>query len=96
MSKKTELVDKLEAFLIENKSIKTEVFREIYPFLNDIRKQLTLTDVGCSLPSKEEIKQEANKYSDIDGIICADEKWVIDRNESFIDGAEFVVNYKKR
>lgn len=45
MSKKTELVDKLEAFLIENKSIKTETFKEIYPFLNDIRKQLSICNV---------------------------------------------------
>jgi hypothetical protein len=50
MSKKTELLDKLESFLIENKSIKTETFKEIYPFLNDIRKQLTLTDVVERLP----------------------------------------------
>lgn len=54
MSKKTELVDKLEAFLIENKSIKTETLKEIYPFLNDIRKQLTLTDVSqCACTSEE-------------------------------------------
>lgn len=64
--------------------------------VDETEKQLSLNAVGCSLPSKEEIKQEANKYSNIDGIICEDERWVIDRNEAFIDGADFVINYKER
>jgi hypothetical protein len=42
MNDKTEVVDKLERFLIENKNIKLETLKEIYPFLNDIRKQLSI------------------------------------------------------
>jgi len=46
MKDKTEVVDKLERFLIDNKDIKLETLKEIYPFLNDIKKQLSTHVVG--------------------------------------------------
>jgi len=48
MKDKTEVVDKLERFLIDNKDIKLETLKEIYPFLNDIKKQLSIHVVGSS------------------------------------------------
>ena len=56
---------------------------------------LTLTDVVKSLPTKEEINLAANEFSDINGIICEDEYWVIAKNDGFKEGADFVINKLK-
>lgn len=56
---------------------------------------LTLTDVVKSLPTKEEINLAANEFSDINGIICEDEYWVIAKNDGFQEGADFVINKLK-
>jgi len=45
--------------------------------------------------TKDEITLQANKHSDISGVICEDEYLVISKNESFKEGAEFVVNRLK-
>ena len=49
MNNKTEVVDKLERFLIDNKSIKLETMKEIYPFLKEIKEQLSIHVVSKRL-----------------------------------------------
>lgn len=57
-------------------------------YLENKNKQLTLTEVGCSLPSKEEIAIEAERRNPY-------VKHLVDFNngmhEGFIDGADFVL-----
>jgi Na+-translocating ferredoxin:NAD+ oxidoreductase RnfC subunit len=48
MKNETETVDKLERFLIDNKKIDLETLKEIYPFLSEIKKQLSIHVVGSS------------------------------------------------
>ena len=58
-------------------------------------KQLILSGVVKSLPTKEEINLAANECSDINEIICEDEYWVIAKNDGFQEGADFVINKLK-
>tara|TARA_R110002012_G_scaffold270785_1_gene455864 strand:+ start:1340 stop:1630 length:291 start_codon:yes stop_codon:yes gene_type:complete len=60
-----------------------------------LQEQLTLTDVVKSLPNKEEINLAANKCSDVNGIICADEYWIIAKNDGFKEGVEWLINRLK-
>ena len=89
-----DLIPKLKA----NKKIhllKIESLEWELKFLESEKKQLTLTDVRKSLPTKEEINLAANECSDINGIICEDEYWVIAKNDGFKEGADFVINKLK-
>jgi len=94
MDKYTELEKQAQKFLDETDTMQFSTVELLTMFYNH-QEQLRIGGVGCSLPSEEEIKREANKYSDINGIICADENWIIDKHEAFIDGAEFIVNRMK-
>ena len=63
-------------------------FDEFYK--NEI-KALNIPVVVKSLPTEEEINLEANEHSDITGIICPDECWVVAKNDSFKDAANFII-----
>ena len=63
--------------------------------IEHLNKQFSLTGVVKSLPTKEEINLAANEFSDINGIICEDEYWVIAKNDGFKEGADFVINKLK-
>ena len=58
-------------------------------------QQLILSGVVKLFPTKEEINLAANEFSDINGIICEDEYWVIAKNDGFKEGADFVINKLK-
>ncbi len=60
-----------------------------------LEEQLTLTDVVKSLPTEEEINLAANGCSDVNGVICADEYWVIAKNNGFKEGVKWLINRLK-
>ena len=60
-----------------------------------IEEAINFTDSSAELPTKEEINLAANECSDINGIICEDEYWVIAKNDGFKEGADFVINKLK-
>ena len=83
---------------IENKRLNSTPLyskKEMIDFAEKYAKQLTLTDLVKSLPTKEEINLAANEFSDINGIICEDEYWVIAKNDGFKEGVDFVINKLK-
>ena len=61
----------------------------------EIKEAINFTDSSAELPTKEEINLAANECSDINGIICEDEYWVIAKNDGFKEGADFVINKLK-
>jgi hypothetical protein len=69
--------------------------RNINEATEKIVKLFAIPDVVKSLPTKEEINLAANECSDINGIICEDEYWVIAKNDGFKEGADFVINKLK-
>ena len=58
-------------------------------------ENFALSGVVKLFPTKEEINLAANEFSDINGIICEDEYWVIAKNDGFKEGADFVINKLK-
>ena len=58
--------DKLQEEIIKTWGefgVHNEVFKAMKKQISDL-KQLTLTDVGCSLPSKERVTDQANSYAE--------------------------------
>ena len=80
---------------IEYNQMLNKYYDDLEAYIDILEKQLTLTDVVKSLPTKEEINLAANEFSDINGIICEDEYWVIAKNDGFKEGADFVINKLK-
>ena len=80
---------------IEYNQMLNKYYDDLEAYIDILEKQLTLTDVVKSLPTKEEINLAANEFSDINGIICEDEYWVIAKNDGFQEGADFVINKLK-
>ena len=87
--------DYLTTNQIEYNQMLNKYYDDLEAYIDILEKQLTLTDVVKSLPTKEEINLAANEFSDINGIICEDEYWVIAKNDGFKEGADFVINKLK-
>ena len=87
--------DYLTTNQIEYNQMLNKYYDDLEAYIDILEKQLTLTDVVKSLPTKEEINLAANECSDINEIICEDEYWVIAKNDGFKEGADFVINKLK-
>ena len=87
--------DYLTTNQIEYNQMLNKYYDDLEAYIDILEKQLTLTDVVKSLPTKEEINLAANECSDINEIICEDEYWVIAKNDGFQEGADFVINKLK-
>ena len=92
---KTEIDTKFEIAEILVKHLDCDISKVLSPLYDYLQKQLILSGVVKSLPTKEEINLAANEFSDINGIICEDEYWVIAKNDGFKEGADFVINKLK-